>query len=47
MTMERKLKGSEPTIMMPFWILFALAAAAIFFIIAQFVFVKLMGIKVY
>jgi len=45
MTMK-KLKGSERTIMTVFWIVFALGAAAVFFLIAMFIYTKLAGVTV-
>lgn len=43
---NRRLKGSEQTIMTVFWIIFALGAAAAFFLIAMFIYTKLAGVKV-
>ncbi|MEM5814195.1 MAG: hypothetical protein QXD77_00035 [Candidatus Aenigmatarchaeota archaeon] len=47
MTMKgMRLKGSERTIMTVFWILFALGAAAVFFLMAIFIYTRLAGVKV-
>jgi uncharacterized membrane protein YcfT len=35
---RRKLKGSEETVMTPFWILFALAAAAVLVYVLSFMY---------
>jgi hypothetical protein len=43
---RRKLKGSEETIMTPFWIVFALAAAAVLYVMLQFMYESMFRSKV-